>query len=1189
MLAFEVLIVYDLNAFQQSQSTDIRSLALVIGTNSKSALRSKDARTANTALDALRARSEITTAALYDDAGRILGRYRRNDIQTAKIPAAPRENGANLEKGNLEVFQSVTEDGKVLGSVYICSDSSTWAARIRGYGWIVLCVLLGSMLLAFLVAWFLQRTISAPIVSLAHTMRRVSAQKNYSLRAEKPSNDEIGSLVDGFNAMLSEIQERDVVLREMNDALEARVRERTQELESEIKERKRAEEEITARSNELLTLHRISQADLGQQSLGAALDNIVEEIRNAIGFPVVVVETYDKRRQMMVFQAATGLDSIGGKQYSEIPADESLSGVVARSGSPLVQVAGQANDESSQAFLEAAGVRTFLCMPMVSAEGVFGTLSLAHFDAIEPDKRLLRWLESLANYLGFMLEKHHSQDMLRQSEETTRNVIETALDAVVSADSHGMISGWNGQAEAIFGWTREEVLGKPLEETIVSAKTRNSAPIGLTQLSQPGERTNLSKRIELTARHKSGREFPAELSITPVKTAAGVTFTAFIRDITERKEAEQQLAKARDAAIDAARLKSEFLANMSHEIRTPMNGVIGMTDLLLDTSLDEEQKDYANTIRNSAEALLTVINDILDFSKIEAGKMLIENTETNLRQLLEEVTDLLAAVAQRKGVEMLCAIRPNVPEFVRADSVRIRQVINNLVGNAVKFTSEGEVVLMCELLGETATHVQIRLSVRDTGIGIPQDGVKRIFESFTQVDGSTTRRFGGTGLGLTICRQLVNLMGGTIGVSSKVGIGSTFWIELNLEKAEHQTSQKHLPGDIHGLRVLVVDDNSTNRFILREQLRCWGCRSDEVENGSEALVVMHDAKDDPYALVIMDMQMPELDGMQTAALIRKDPRLANAKLILLSSIGEQWPRKELAEAGFAACLSKPVRQSQLFNIIIELMGYSSTSEPINSEGHENVLEPVLKILVAEDNIVNRKVATKLLHRLGHEVTCAENGVEAVKLATGSEFDLVLMDVQMPEMDGLEATAAIRQFQADSEKRIAIIAMTAHVMKGDRERCLAAGMDDYVSKPITPEKIKRVLRKWGKKDTQQNAVSSLSKMDGAFDEQYLAEVISNEALFGAELLKEFCNAGPNLLDEIRKSVQAGDLEAAGTYAHSLKGCSASLGANGLSGACKAMEVAVSDRDIGRCSELLMELEFRIIEVIAYLQKKFNKAA
>ena len=648
---------------------------------------------------------------------------------------------------------------------------------------------------------------------------------------------------------------------------------------------------------------------------------------------------------------------------------------------------------------------------------------------------------------------------LESREKRFRQILETSFDAFVGMDAQGRIVDWNAQAERAFGWSQAQVDGRVLSEAIIPARYRQSYEQEIAQLLASGQGPAVNKRFEITASRQDKRDIPVEITISAMRHDGLHHFSAFVRDLSERKRFEQDLREAKEVAEAANRSKSDFLANMSHEIRTPMNGIIGMTDLALETELTQEQREFLGMVKSSADSLLSLLNDILDFSKIEAGKLDFETIDFLLRDTLDDTIKVLGLRAQQKGLELACQVLPEVPDGLQGDPTRIRQIVVNLVGNAIKFTAEGEVVVHVEVQEESEDEVLLHFSVRDTGVGIPLSKQQSIFEAFTQADNSMTRKYGGTGLGLAISSRLVNLMGGKIWVESDIGRGSTFHFTVRF-RMQKISSRKYEPAGVEtlrGLPVLIVDDNATNRRILQEIVLVWQMEPTLTEGGPEALTLLERAcnRGTPFALILLDAQMPGMDGFSVAERVKLDARLAGSVIIMLTSAGLRGDAARCRELGIKAYLTKPIKRSDLLQAVKVVLGAQAISEVNPSIVTIHSLRESrgrLRILLVEDNRVNQAVATRLLEKRGHEVTVAGNGREALEALEKQTPDLVLMDVQMPEMDGLQATAAIRNVELKSGKHVPIIAMTAHAMAGDKDRCLDSGMDGYISKPLRAEDL-----------------------------------------------------------------------------------------------------------------------------------------
>jgi len=762
-----------------------------------------------------------------------------------------------------------------------------------------------------------------------------------------------------------------------------------------------------------------------------------------------------------------------------------------------------------------------------------------------------RLINALAERLGDITARRQSEQALRESEERFKAISTSAQDAILMIGPRGQILFWNDAAVKTFGWSAKEAMEKNLHALLAPVKYHEAYQRGFEKFQQSGEGAAIGKTLELSALRKDGTEFPVELSVARVKLRGLWHAIGIARDITERKRAEDMLRQAKASAEAANRAKSEFLANMSHEIRTPMNGIIGMTGLLLDTGLTAEQRDYAETVSGSANSLLTVINDILDFSKIEAGKLDLEILDFDLRVTLEELNDILAVKPQEKGLEYTCLIEAEVPSLLRGDPGRLRQVLTNLVGNATKFTSEGEVSLRVTVQEEQERRVVLRFAVSDTGIGIPGDRIDSLFESFTQADASTTRKFGGTGLGLTISRQLVQIMGGQIGVESEEGKGSTFWFTAVFQKQPAGKERAVGPAqDIRGKRVLVVDDNATSRLLLKKHLLSWHCRHDEAPDGETALMKLRAALEegDPFELAILDMQMPGMDGETLGCKIKEEESLRDTLLVLLTSMGSRGDAARLKEIGFSAYLNKPLKPSRLYDCLATVTGGrqadSSAGTMVTRHSIAEERKRKIRILVAEDIPTNQKVALAILDKLGYRADAVANGQEALEALETVPYDLVLMDVQMPEMDGFEATQRIRDAKSKVRNhKIPIIAMTAHALKGDREKCLEAGMDDYVSKPVNPQElVEAVERCFGgaSREGRVYATAPHSHELVIFDKSVLLDVLSGDEELLKTILQSFLENTPNQIDALKEGQRSGDASQIVRQAHSLKSASGGVG-------------------------------------------------
>ncbi len=789
-----------------------------------------------------------------------------------------------------------------------------------------------------------------------------------------------------------------------------------------------------------------------------------------------------------------------------------------------------------------------------------------------------------------------AQRLVREKLHQLSQAVEQSPVSIVITDTCGNIEYVNPKFADVTGYTQAEAVGK-------NPRILKSGEIPAEEYQQLWSTITAGKvwRGEFHNRRKNGELYWESASISPIQDRDGriIHFLAVKEDITARKRVEaelnetnRQLVLARSRAEAANTAKSDFLANMSHEIRTPMNGVIGMTGLLLETELSQEQQQYAQIVRTSGEALLAIINDILDFSKIEAGKLELETLDFDLRATLEDTADLLAIKAREKNLDLVCIIEPGVPILLRGDPGRLRQIFVNLGGNAVKFTHCGGITIRASLEHQTEERAALRFTVTDTGIGIPADKREMLFSPFTQADSSTTRKYGGTGLGLAISKQLAELMGGTIGLESTENLGSTFWFTAMFEKQPADRISKPEPlADLSGERILVVDDHDTNRLLVTTLLKSWGCRFAEAQDGETALKCLLDAVEqgEPYRIALLDMQMPGMDGAELSRRIKGHRELCKTQLIMMTSVAERGDAARFSALGFAGYLTKPLRQSHLRDCIAMVVGRDHSPDTaaaaalITRHTISEAQKRRVRILLAEDNTTNQLVAVKLLEKLGYRADVAANGQEAIATLRAIPYDLVLMDCQMPEMDGFEATRHIRNPESEVPNHdVPIIAMTAHAMKGDREKCLEAGMNDYISKPVSPHALMESLNRWIPREASgtvceiragdtEPATAAQPPTHPVFDRAaMLSRLLDDEAL-AASVIQVFLADIPLQIEALRKRLESGDAGGSERQAHTLKGAAANVGGDALSAAASEIETASKSGNLAAALNHLPELE------------------
>ena len=888
-----------------------------------------------------------------------------------------------------------------------------------------------------------------------------------------------------------------------------------------IGQRKRIKVHLQAQLQIFRMLYDLAIAMTGEQDLETYLQLVVDKSQNLFLSDTSFIALRDEARGLVFMYSFAGICTSAFKKM-EIPFGQGMGGKVAKDRRGFIVEDYFADKEIKHtpiidALVAGEGIISGMATPIQMGTRNFGVLYVFNRKRTRFTEQDLDTLSLIGNLAAIEIAKDQAEKARQASSDRLFQIVQGSSVPTLVIDQEHRVTHWNTACEKIIGISAGEMIGTRNQwRPFYPEKRPIMADLVLDNALEADIKTLYTGKYRKSELIESAYEavdfFPHMgdggrwlfFTAAPLKDAGGNTIGAIetLQDISEQKRAEEKfrilseelerrvtertaqlesanreleetIETARQLAVEAEAAnvaKSDFLANMSHEIRTPMNGVIGMIGLLLDTELSAEQLDYAQTVQYSADALLSVINDILDFSKIEAGKIELDEFDFNVRSMVEDAADLLAVKAYEKGVELVAFVHHDVPSHLRGDAGRLRQILLNLAGNSVKFTEKGEVVIRATLEHASDTKATVRFSVTDTGIGIPQEKQDRLFKSFSQVDASRTRKYGGTGLGLVISKKLAEMMGGQIGVESTEGHGSTFWFTaiLDIQPMDQQT-RRALPRDIQGKRVLVVDDLQTNREVLGGYLRLWNCEYAEATGGMEALVAMrqHVAAGRPFDLALIDHMMPEMDGEELGRRIKSDPVLSKTHLVMLTSLGMKGDAAQMKKVGYAAYLTKPVKRSRIFDCLLTVFAQAEaepkkvpTAGIITRHSLSEDKKSDVRILLAEDNMINRKLALHLLDKFGYQADTAATGKQAVEALEMSHYDLVLMDVQMPEMDGLEAAEVIRDpASAVLDHAVPIIALTAHAMKKDRDRCLEAGMNDILTKPIDPQQLLETLDRY----------------------------------------------------------------------------------------------------------------------------------
>ena len=1122
LLGCIIFLAYDMHVARELKEDELSSAAGLVGSNATAAMAFDDAMGGTKLMGALHTMSHIRLGVLYRSDGSFFASYVRSDLDAKMAIPELQANGVVWRNDSVNETQPVFLESRRLGSIYLESDVTDLHERLRRFKQLIALLAVGSLLLVYFLTAVLQRGITRPLQTLASVARSIADERIYTLRAPPLAGKELRQLGADFNHMLEQIERRDAALSDARDALELRVAARTSQLEIEINERRRTEHELQQRT--------------------AFLDTLITNspLAIAVGGP-------DGRFELVnpAFEKLFGYSS-----------QEALG----RKVGELLYTPTFSSEDAEQ------------LLRRLKEETIHETTKRKRKDGklvdVEMNSVPLRMENGQHRVLAVyqdISQRTAAENALRASEGLFRALSTAAPIGIFHTDAQGQCLYVNERWTEMTGQSAEESLGLGWQQAIHPEDREQVANVWKTGVSL-GMELKDECRFLTSDGHVNWMEWQSRELRAPDGSLQG--YVGILEDVTKRRAAEQRLREAKEAAEAANRAKSEFLANMSHEIRTPMNGILGMTELALDTQLNPDQREYMDMVKSSAESLLGIINDILDFSKIESGRLELENVPFSLLDCIESALNPLAIRAHQKGLEVIWAVDGKIPEVLIGDPSRLRQVLINLAGNAIKFTKAGAVSVRAERLPSEDAGVLIRFIVSDTGIGIPEEKHELIFGAFSQADSSTTREFGGTGLGLSISARLIQLMHGEIKLDSALGKGSTFAFTARFAIGRVVKSAPLVPHhELTSKRVLVVDDTEVNRLLLMRLLPEWGFLPVCAENGFKALEVFSKnlKAGNPFSLVLLDQNMPRMDGYEVAERIRRAAPKEQVAIIILTSAPSSDDRDRDLRLGIARKLTKPLRHATLQEAIFHALGSRPPLEKEPSTRVEVGSRQALQLLLAEDNRVNQKLALRLLEKMGHHVVLAVNGKEAIEMLRLRSFDLVLMDIQMPVLGGVEATRKIRKEEQSSGGHIPIIAMTAHAMAGDAEKYLLAGMDGYVSKPIQVDllraEIDRLTKNVGPRaeQTTKKAEKPLSSL--IFDQQELLARVENDCELLRDLLGIFKEEFPRQLLALREAVKAGDGDRVAIAAHTLRGMLANLAAT------QAASTAARLEQMGRKKETL----------------------